>query len=142
MKQFFKSAAIRTALYYTILIVIFSFTVLLTNSNESSISLDPSRILMFVPFCLSFAVANTLLRYKQIEAVTRWMVHFTLTVLSAFLFIILPAELPTSSGNFIGFVLILVIYFVGVLLNVVINKRIRNTLKEDKLLKAQSRKRK
>lgn len=135
MKSFFKSVLNKSTLYYTVIIVLFTFVFLINNSAESEISLDPSRILLFLPFSISFAIANTLLTYKNIEAVTRWGVHFALTVISAFLFIILPADLPTSSGNFIGIVMIIVAYIIGVLIFAFFARRVKNTLQEDKKLK-------
>ena len=135
MKSFFKSVLNKSTLYYTVIIVLFTFVFLINNSAESEISLDPSRILLFLPFSILFAIANTLLTYKNIEAVTRWGVHFALTVISAFLFIILPADLPTSSGNFIGIVMIIVAYIIGVLIFAFFARRVKNTLQEDKKLK-------
>ena len=135
MKSFFKSVLNKSTLDYTVIIVLFTFVFLINNSAESEISLDPSRILLFLPFSISFAIANTLLTYKNIEAVTRWGVHFALTVISAFLFIILPADLPTSSGNFIGIVMIIVAYIIGVLIFAFFARRVKNTLQEDKKLK-------
>ena len=135
MKSFFRSVLNKSTLYYTVIIVLFTFVFLINNSAESEISLDPSRILLFLPFSILFAIANTLLTYKNIEAVTRWGVHFALTVISAFLFIILPADLPTSSGNFIGIVMIIVAYIIGVLIFAFFARRVKNTLQEDKKLK-------
>jgi hypothetical protein len=135
MKSFFKSVLNKSTLYYTIIIVLFTFVFLVNNSAESGISLDPSRILLFLPFSISFAIANTLLTYKNIEAFTRWGVHFALTVISAFIFIILPADLPTSSGNFIGMVMIVAIYLIGVLIFNFFARRVKKTLQEDKVLK-------
>jgi hypothetical protein len=135
MKSFFKSVLNKSTLYYTIIIVLFTFVFLVNNSAESQISLDPSRILLFLPFSISFAIANTLLTYKNIEAFTRWGVHFALTVISAFIFIILPADLPTSSGNFIGMVMIVAIYLIGVLIFNFFARRVKKTLQEDKVLK-------
>lgn len=135
MKSFFKSVLNKSTLYYTVIIVLFTFVFLINNSAESEISLDPSRILLFLPFSILFAIANTLLTYKNIEAVTRWGVHFALTVISAFLFIILPADLPTSSGNFIGIVMIIVAYIIGVLIFAFFARRVKNTLQEEKKLK-------
>jgi FtsH-binding integral membrane protein len=71
-----------------------------------------------------------------VDAITRWAVHFVLTVAGAFLFIILPAKLNSGSGNFMGIVFIIAIYFVGVLLTAVLSSRIKKTIKQDKDLKS------
>lgn len=137
MKNFISQSIRKATLYYTILIVTFSLIMLISNSSEDIISLDPTRVMLFLPFCFSFAIANTTLQQKSIEAVTRWGVHFALTVISAFLFIILPAKLQSSSGNFIGLMIIIVLYFFGILLYNLFSHRIKATLEQDKRLKSQ-----
>ena len=140
MKQFFSNVIRKTTLYYSIIIIVFSSLVLFANSSESTITLDPSRILLFLPFCIALAIANTLLGYKdEVEAITRWSVHFVLTTLGAFLFIILPADLASSSGNFIGLVIVIALYMVGVLLYNIIGRRIRRTIEQDKQLRSRSK---
>lgn len=135
MKNFFKAAFGRTAAYYTLAVLLFSLLTLITNASAETISMDPVRILLFLPFCFSFAVANTLMTYKTIEAVTRWGVHFALTIISAFLCIILPANISSPSGNFTGIMLIIAVYFLGVLIYAIFASRIRKTLAEDKKLR-------
>lgn len=140
MSNFFKKVINKSALYYTIIVAVFSIIVLLSNSDKETVFVDPARILYFLPFCVCFAIANTVLQYKTIEAITRWLLHFVLTVLGAFLFIILPANLDSSSGNFMGIILILAIYLVGVLFSVILTSRIRKSLKQDKELIGMSKK--
>ena len=137
MNLFLKKVIQKSTLYYTLIVTFFSIIVLITNSSEDTISIDPSRTLLFFPFCVCFALANTLLQYKNIEAVTRWLVHFVLTVLSAFIFIILPADLNSGSGNFMGLVFILVIYFIGLLFSAILSSRIKKSIKLDNELKTQ-----
>lgn len=136
MKNFIKSFICRASVYYSAIVIVFSFIVLLSHPDDASIALDPRRILFIFPFCACFAIANTTLKYKNIQAVTRWLVHIVLTVGGAFLFLILPAELTSSSGNFMGFFIILVVYFLGVAIFALFRKRIRSTIEEDKKLKS------
>ena len=136
MNRFFKQVVYGTTLYYSIIVTVFSIIVLLANSAEKTISLDPIRILCFLPFCICFAIGNALLKYKNVEAITRWSVHFVLTVGGAFLFIILPAKLNTSSGNFMGFVFITVLYIIGVIFSAILTSRIKKSIKADKELKS------
>ena len=139
MKQFAKSAISKTTAYFTIAVLLFSIVMLFSLPGEETLSLDPYRIICLLPFCLCLAIANTTLNCTKIESVTRWIVHFVLTVLGAFLFLILPADLPESSGNFMGFILILAAYIIGVLLYVLFSKRIKQTIKEDAKLKNSSK---
>ena len=140
MKLFIKSVTTKTSLYYTFIVTLFSIIVLLSNTSAENISLDPSRVLWFLPFCICFAISNTVLKYKNIESVTRWAIHSILTITSAFLFIILPADLNTSSGNFMGIILIIAIYLFGILLSAILSSRIKKSIKQDNELKSKKTK--
>lgn len=142
MKRFFHSVINRATLYFSIIVSLFCCIMLFSHSANESISLDPLRILLFLPFCVFFAVSNYLLKFESIGAFTKWLLHFFITTTSSYLFIILPAKLPTASGNFIGLVLIITIYFVGLLLYTLITIRIRKTISEDKKLISKSQKKK
>lgn len=134
MKKFCKSALVKSAIYFTIATIIFSLLVLFGNSGAEQIALDPQRVLCIYPFCLIFGIANTLVVNKNIDGAVRWIVHAVLTVCGAFLFLILPAGLEGSSGNFMGFALILFIYGIGILFYALITKRVRAAIAEDKKL--------
>ena len=140
MKKFLKTASTRSAIYFTIATVIFSLLVLFGNSGAESISLDPKRVICIYPFSLLFAAANTLVTNKNLDGALRWILHATLTVCGAFLFLILPAGLEGSSGNFMGFALILFIYVVGVLMYALINKRVKTAIAEDRQLSQETKK--
>ncbi len=135
MKNFFKMTALRSAVYFTIAVTLFSLAVIFTNSGAEALALDPSRVLCLLPFCICFAVANTTMKYKNIEAFTRWLIHAALTVIGAFLFIILPAGFEQSSGKFMGFMIVAVVYGIGVLIYAIFAVRVKNAINEDKKLK-------
>jgi hypothetical protein len=104
-------------------------------ANDDSLSLDPWRVICLLPFCIAFAIANTAMQYKNIEAFTRWLIHIFLTVIGAFVFIILPADLEGSSANFMGLIIILALYIAGILIYALFNIRIKAAIKEDSRLK-------
>ena len=131
MKQFFKKTLNLSTIYYTIGIIAFCAIMLAFHSGEDSISMDPTRFLFIYPFCLSLATANVILKHTNIQAVARWILHFTLIVFGAYLFIILPANLETSSGNFMGLMIILAMYIVGSLFTILLSKRIKSAMRED-----------
>lgn len=134
MKKFCKAASVRSAIYFTVAALLFSLLVLSGNSDAELIALDPQRVICIYPFCLLFGIANTLVDNKNIDGAVRWIVHAVLTVCGAFLFLILPAGLEGSSGNFMGFALILFVYAIGVLIFAIFKKRIKTAIAEDKKL--------
>lgn len=140
MKNKLKKIFTLSTAYYSIAIIAFCAVMLIAHSNKSSLSLDPSRMLYIYPFCLSFAIANVILKHTEIQSFFRWLLHFILTVMGAYLFIILPAKLEESSANFMGLMLIFAAYFVGVLLTLLFTKRIKNAMREDAEIRKNTKK--
>ena len=139
MKQLLKKTLCFSTIYYTLAIIAFSTIMLISHTDESSLALDPSRILYIYLFCLSFATANVILKHTNIQAVARWILHLILTVAGAYMFIILPADLESSSGNFMGLMIILALYVVGVLLTLLFSVRIKRAMREDDEIKRNSK---
>jgi hypothetical protein len=139
MKQLIKKTLLLSTVYYTIAIITFCAVMLLSHSSESSLSLDPSRLLWIYPFCFSFALANVILKHTDMQGVVRWILHFVLTIAGAYIFIILPADIEASSGNFMGLIVILALYIVGVLLTLLFSKRIKSAMREDAEIKKKSK---
>ena len=135
MKHLLKKIFLFSTVYYTIGILAFCSIMIISHTSESSLSLDPSRILYIYPFCLAFAAANVILKHSNMQVVARWILHFLLTVAGAYLFIIIPAELEASSGNFMGLMIILALYLVGVVFSALLSKRIKSAIREDAEIK-------
>ena len=139
MKQLLKKTLCLSTIYYTLAIVAFCTIMLISHSDESALALDPSRILYIYLFCLSFAAANVILKHTNMQAVARWILHLILTVAGAYLFIILPADLESSSGNFMGLMIIFALYTVGVLITILFSVRIKKAMREDAEIKQNSK---
>ncbi len=139
MKQLLKKTLCFSTIYYTLAIIAFSTIMLISHTDESSLALDPSRILYIYLFCLSFATANVILKHTNMQAVAKWILHLILTVAGAYMFIILPADLESSSGNFMGLMIILALYVVGVLLTLLFSVRIKRAMREDAEIKKNSK---
>lgn len=139
MKQLLKKTLCFSTIYYTLAIIAFSTIMLISHTDESSLALDPSRILYIYLFCLSFATANVILKHTNMQAIARWILHLILTVAGAYMFIILPADLESSSGNFMGLMIILALYVVGVLLTLLFSVRIKRAMREDAEIKKNSK---
>ena len=139
MKQLLKKTLCFSTIYYTLAIIAFSTIMLISHTDESSLALDPSRILYIYLFCFSFATANVILKHTNMQAVAKWILHLILTVAGAYMFIILPADLESSSGNFMGLMIILALYVVGVLLTLLFSVRIKRAMREDAEIKKNSK---
>ena len=142
MNEFIKKALNRSTLYFTVGIFLYSLALLTVYAGHTSLSLDPWRVICLLPFCIAFAVANTTMQYKGIEAFTRWLIHIVLTVGGAFVFVILPAKLEGASSNFMGLIIIIALYLVGALVYALFNVRVRAAIKEDERLRSKEKKKK
>ena len=135
MKQIIKKTFSLSTIYYTVAILAFCFVMIISHSGEDALSLDPARLLYIYPFCLSFALANAILKHANIHSIAKWLLHFASTVIGAYAFIILPAKFETSSGNFMGLMIILAVYIAGVLISLLFSKRIKSAIREDAEIK-------
>ena len=128
MKNFIRKTAVRTVSYYTLLTVSFAFVMLaMYAGSEEGVNISAGRTLLFLPFSVCFAVANTLLGCERPNPIGRWLLHCILTVIPGYFCIILPATSDTTgSERLIGFVIVLVFYLISLLVVALIRKRIKS----------------
>lgn len=139
MKEFFKKVTLRACVYYTILVGIFSLVLIFMYSAEDTdLALDPTRVLLFLPFCVSLATAGAVLKGDKMSAPARWFLHAILVIGGAFLFLLLPANMP-GAQNLVGFFLIAIAYTFFALFYAIFKKRIRTSIEEDKVLREKSK---
>ena len=136
MKDFIKKALIRTTAYYTVFAVLFSIVIMLVYAgNEDGQNLSALRTFLLFPFSLCFGIANTLLYRKTPGPAGRWTIHCALTVLSAYLCLILPATADDrGSEKLIGFLTVLAVYIICAVVLVFMTKRFRRLMDEERQL--------
>lgn len=135
-KKFIRSSLLRTAIYYTVLVFVFSLIIAIVHSGEEhGAGLDSFRILMFLPFCFLLGCANTLLKCERPDPIVRWILHFLLTVGGIFFFLLLPAGIKGSAA-FTGLILIIAIYVVAAVIIGVNASRLKKTIAKDKKLRS------
>ena len=92
--------------YFTIITL---FLLIIQSFQTETRYVTPSRFLLIYPFGLAMAFGNLVLMTKALKAAAKTFLHFLITVLSFYVFLILPAQ---NSGNPIALLFILsVIYF-------------------------------
>ncbi len=139
MKDFFKRVLTRTCAYFTLIVSIFSLVLLfMYSSGDTALALEPLRVVLFIPFCICFALANVLFKTESISVATKWFLHALLTICGAFFFLLLPANM-TGSQNLVGFVLIAFAYLIFVVFFALFKKRLKTSAEQDRILREKSK---
>ena len=132
MKKFIRKTAIRTAAYFTCLTVVFAVVMLTMYAGKSGssaaadVNMSALRTLLFLPFSVCFAAANTLMSCDRPGPFGKWVLHGILTVVPAYLCLILPGITESAgSQKLIGFVLVLIGYALSVAVIFISRARVR-----------------
>lgn len=139
MKQQFRKICTQTAIWYSLLVFVYSFVTMILNlRSEGGPGASAERILLFLPFSILFSLANLILSGEKADPIVRWALHCALTVGGGFLCVILPLG-GKGAQLFIGFLMMLVAYAVIALVIVITKKRLRSAVEHDSKLKKLSR---
>ena len=91
MKQQFRKICTQTAIWYSLLVFVYSFVTMILNlRSEGGPGASAERILLFLPFSILFSLANLILSGEKADPIVRWALHCALTVGGGFLCVILP----------------------------------------------------
>lgn len=100
-----------TAVYFTVIVLIYSIIVALVHTDASEILVSGLRILFFFIFSLLFSFANLIYGIDWISAPIRLLCHYLLTIFAVYICLLLPAALRPS-GMLVGFLFFTILYFV------------------------------
>jgi hypothetical protein len=93
--------------------VIYAFVVMFMNVEAEKILLDGLRIIMYLFFSFSIALATAVLSNKTLAAWLRFAIHYVLCAFGFFLFILLPIENANDGFLVVGMVIFTVIYAIA-----------------------------
>ena len=113
-----------------------SLAIILINfmvANEADFGrINTVSFLLIFPLGLCLSAAGLLLRAKQIARWVRYLSHYIITVLSAYIFLWLPSNTAASpSTPLLMLVLFTVLYWIFFGLILLIKARIRRLMEED-----------
>ncbi len=111
LKKQIKKTLCNTCILFTVLIITYTFIVMLLNINAQSIQLDGARTVLFFFFSFMISVANTIFSTRAIPAALRLFIHFLISAFAFYFCLMLPTE-PTAANTLIGMTLFTVIYFI------------------------------
>ena len=93
--------------YFTVITLLLLFAQALQSDSRY---VDPSRFLLIYPFGIMMAFGNLTLKSKKIKLAAKTALHYAITVLSFYFFLLSTSE---KSGNPFTLILILtIVYFV------------------------------
>jgi hypothetical protein len=111
-KDYAKKIALGTCIYYTAATFLILFLYFVLNV-DTTLGVQPVILIAILPFAFFFAVANTIYRHTELEIGWRILIHYTLSVGGAFLFLYLPNKDPaqSSAAALLLFLIFTLIYF-------------------------------
>ena len=134
--DFIKKTLFRATVIFTVIVSVFSLVIMLIYSgNEEGANLSALRVFLILPFSLLLGAAETVRRDTKLSAPLKLLIHALLTVPSAYLLLVLPADSDSgakSSDRFMHFIFTALIYAVAVLAVFLIGKAVRKTVEEDR----------
>lgn len=111
LKNFLKELSVKTCIYFSIIIAIYSFIALIINSNDGIVLLNAGNILLYFVFSILLALANKIFSLKTLHTALRLTIHLIICEIAFYSCILLPLSLG-SSQTFVGITFFTVIYFI------------------------------
>ena len=132
IRHYLKKIALSTCVYYTAVTFFVLFLFFLINADLSR-GVHPVSLILFLPFSLCFATANTYFRHAKQGIFLKVLVHYVLTLGGTWLFLFLPnkADDQPASSAFILFVALSVLYAVIMTVILVIRSRFKRVTREE-----------
>ena len=111
-KEWIQKILVRTCVYFTVT----TFVILIVNWIMAGLAegMRPLALILILPFSLCFAVGNVLLRYGKLQKPLMIVLHYILSVGSAFMCLYLPTRdtNSTPSNAFVFFIALTLIYVI------------------------------
>ncbi len=98
LKDYLKKIALDSCVYYTAATFLVLFIYFALNTDLSG-GVQTHALIAILPFSICFATANRLYRHSALDKWLRVMIHYTLTIGGAFLFLYLPNKDPQQSTS-------------------------------------------
>ena len=94
-KGYIKHIALFSCVYYTAFTFLILFLYFALNTDLSK-GMHPVALIAILPFSICFSTANVIYRHTALKRILRLLVHFSLTVGGAMLFLYLPNKTPAQ----------------------------------------------
>ncbi len=111
--------------YFT---VISLFLLILQAGSQDTRYIAPTRFLLIYPFGVAMSLGQLLLRTKSVKLAMKAICHYAITVMSFYLFLLLPAGNMT---NPLFLILLLSVVYFAVALPIIIVKHLKNKKAEE-----------
>ncbi len=130
--KLFKKWLADGCVYFTATSIIMILGNLLLNGAENTGRIHSGSFLLFFPFGLCLSAAGLLFSSKKLPIWTKYLLHFSITDLSLFLFLWLPSNSAAqASTGLIMLTLFSALYWIFLGLAVWIRSRVRKLMEED-----------
>lgn len=128
--QNIKALLCKGCIYFTLISLFFLFIILF--SDDGSANISAKSFLLIFPGGLLLAIGEQLLKNQKLSRALRFPLHYLITVLAIFLFLILPSNaLVSASTRFLVLVFLSALYWLCFGLIALIKGCIRRLMEED-----------
>lgn len=118
--------------YFTVIALFVILLNFITGNVDDVGRINTLLFLLMFPCGLCLSFAGILLKFKKIPRWARWLLHYLITLLSFYLFLVLPSDAKfNGSSLLVLFVLATVIYWIVIGLVSLTLHRVRRLLSED-----------
>lgn len=128
MKQLFTGACV----YYAIASLLMILLGLLSNNGFANVKVVPVlNLVLLFPFGLLMSAGQMLLKAESLLKALRLPLHYIITLVAFFLFLLLPANANAKAGYYlIGLLLMSLVYWIGYLIIALTKKRFHSFKEE------------
>lgn len=107
-----KQVLTRSCVLFTVMVALYSLInlVLYSSNSESFLALSSLRVFLFYPFSLLLSLSYPLFFCAKLDAWLRTVLHYMITMVGVYLFLILPLGLSKVSGALMGLLLFTFLY--------------------------------
>ena len=126
-----KKLLINTCVYFTLISVVILLLGLLADGGGAGGVLS-TQSLLFLPFSLLMAIAQELLRADKLARWIRFVLHYVITLLDIYLFLLLPSSArPSSATLLVLFAILTLVYWILFGIIALLISRVKKLLEED-----------
>ena len=133
--DFIKKTISPSCIIFAIITSLYILFVGMMNPEDEEILLEATRIFLFLLFSFIFSIAHSLLQFKAIPSVIRYILHYTITAFAVAIAILYPANPEQSDTAFmvVGLSLFTVLYAI-ILIAIAIVKAIIARKKDKEII--------
>ena len=130
LKSLIKNISKNTCIIFTVFTALYCIISAIINVDDSVVSLEVSRLILFFVASILFAMANGVFKLEKMHVAAKFILHYIFTLFAFWTCMLLPLELEGSTA-IVGVALFSVLYLVVTLVVSLIKSRYKKNADAD-----------